>query len=108
MATPIPRLELDQLAPHLREPLGRQAERLGYFGDFFRCAAHQPAALLAFEAMSQALSEALPPSLTELVALTVAGLTEDSYLRQEHERQAARQGLSRPWIAAVLALDSDG
>lgn len=107
MSLPIPPLDLHQVDPRLQEKLGPCAERLGYFGDFFRCAAHQPEALLAFERLAEALRQALPPRLRELVALTVAAITEDHYGRHQREQMAERLGFSREWIAAVLAVDGD-
>ncbi len=42
----------DDLDPALREVLRARVERLGYLGEFFQCAAHQPAALVSLDALT--------------------------------------------------------
>ena len=68
----IPRLAADALPQNLAVMLRPRVERLGYLGEFFRCAAHQPAALVSFMAFTENLKHALPDRLTETVALTVS------------------------------------
>jgi alkylhydroperoxidase family enzyme len=104
----IPRLALDQLQPALAEKLRPRVERLGYLGEFFACAGHQPAPLAAFVDFTEALKQALPEHLTQLCALSVAGELGNDYERNQHERLARRLGLERAWIAAVNAREPDG
>ena len=108
MSERIPRLSLDELAPALAEKLRPRVARLGYLGEFFACAGHQPAALAGFVDFTEALKEALPARLTQLVALSVAGELGNDYERNQHERLARRLGLERAWIAAVKARDPEG
>lgn len=103
--SPIPRLELEELEPALAAVLGPRVRRLGYLGEFFRCAGHQPRALGAFVEFTEALRQALPDRLTELVALTAAGALGNDYERNQHERLARRLGMSRGWVAAVHERD---
>lgn len=107
MSARIPRLALDELAPELREKLTPRVARLGYLGEFFACAGHQPAALAGFVDFTEALKDALPPRLTELLALSVAGELGNDYERNQHERLARRLGLERAWIAAVNQRDPE-
>jgi len=104
----IPRLGLDQLEPALAEKLRPRVARLGYLGEFFACAGHQPAALAGFVDFTEALKQALPDRLTQLCALSVAGELGNDYERNQHERLARRLGLARAWIAAVNARDPEG
>jgi alkylhydroperoxidase family enzyme len=103
----IPRLALDALAPELREKLAPRVARLGYLGEFFACAGHQPEALAGFVDFTEALKDALPPRLAELLALSVAGELGNDYERNQHERLARRLGLTRTWIAAVNERDPE-
>lgn len=48
----------DELEPKLREALRPRVERLGYLGEFFRCAGHAPDVLRHFMAMTEALKQA--------------------------------------------------
>ncbi len=107
MSARIPRLALAELAPDLREKLRARVARLGYLGEFFACAGHQPAALAGFVDFTEALKEALPARLTQLLALSVAGELGNDYERNQHERLALRLGLERVWIAAVNARDPE-
>ncbi len=107
MSDRIVRLGLDELAPELAEKLRPRVERLGYLGEFFACAGHQPAALAGFVDFTEALKQALPARLTQLIALSVAGELGNDYERNQHERLALRLGLSRAWIAAVNERDPD-
>ena len=71
MTASIPRLSQEELTPELTAMLRPGIERLGYLGEFFKCAAHQPAALMSFMAFSEDLRHALSDRLIETVALTV-------------------------------------
>lgn len=97
----IPRLEMDELEPELAELLTPRVKRLGYLGEFFRCMGHQPGALRHFTQLTEELKEALPDNVTELVALTVATVMQNSYERHQHERLSEKLGFGRPWIAAA-------
>ena len=94
-------LDLADLPDDLRRQLAPRVQRLGYLGDFFRYCGHQPDALLHFYLFTEALKDALPPDLTEAVALTVAAASGNDYERAQHERLARRLGFSDPWIAAL-------
>ena len=107
MSDGIPRLSLDELAPELAGKLRPRVARLGYLGEFFACAGHQPAALAGFVDFTEALKEALPARLTQLLALSVAGELGNDYEKNQHERLARRLGLARAWIAAVNARDPE-
>ncbi len=106
IAVDIPRLEMDELTPELATALQPRVQRLGYLGEFFKCTAHQPRALLAFMQLTDALKDALPDRITEVVALTVAGELDNSYERHQHERLSRKLGFSDAWIRAVLALQA--
>ncbi len=106
MESPIPRLEMEQLDPRLRQALAARVARLGYLGEFFKCAALQPDSLLAFMQLTDALKKALPDRLTELVALTVTTATGNEYERNQHERLCERLGYDRSWTAAVTGRGS--
>jgi hypothetical protein len=103
----IPRLEFDQLAPALRAQLEPRVTRLGYLGEFFRCTGHQPDLLVPFMTMTEAFKKVLPDKLTELGALTVAGVMGNDYERNQHERLSFRLGFGKEWIADVNALAPD-
>jgi hypothetical protein len=100
----IPRLELSDLPLELAEALGPRVERLGYLGEFFKCAAHQPEALLSFMSFSEDLTQALPEELLEVVALTVSSVMHNRYEGHQHERLCRRLGFTDEWIHAVTAL----
>src|SRR5215204_5818821 len=103
--TAITALDFEQLDPELQRAVRLRYERLGYLGDFFRYTAHQPEALIAFDAFTDACKRALDPALAETVALTVATLLDNDYERNQHERFAVRSGLGRDWVAAIERLD---
>jgi alkylhydroperoxidase family enzyme len=101
----IARLRVEELEPALRRRLGPRVERLGYLGEFFAVAGHQPAAACAFIEFTEATKAALPVALAELVALTVAQSVGNAYELHQHERLAVRLGQSPDWVAAVERLD---
>lgn len=105
--TSIPRLAFDELDPALADALRPRYERLGYLGGFFAHMAHQPAALGAFDAFTEACKRALSDDLLEVVALSAATRLDNRYERHQHEQLAVRQGLGREWVAAVERLDPD-
>src|SRR5216684_1375113 len=104
MSELIPRLSSGEMPPDLAEYLRPRVERLGYLGEFFQCAAHQPKALLSFMVLTEDLRAALGENLTELVALTVSCLMENAYERVQHERRCLKVGLGKPWVRAVESL----
>lgn len=100
----IDRVQFEELPPELAQRLAPRVERLGYFGEFFQCAAHQPDALDAFMMFTEALQNALPKKLAEVVSLTVANWAGNAYERNQHERLSVRLGFGRDWVAAVNVL----
>ncbi len=108
MSELIPRLSPDEMPPELARHLRPRMERLGYLGEFFRCAAHQPRALLSFMAFTDDLKEALPDRLTELVALTVSGAMGNEYERVQHERLSLKLGFGEAWIREAEAVSPVG
>lgn len=108
MSRRIKRLEFDELAPTLQGVLAARVKRLGYLGEFFRCAGHQPALLAPFMTMTESFKSVLPDRLVETGALTVAGVMANDYERNQHERLSAKLGFGRDWIADVNRLDPDG
>lgn len=107
MSSKIERLEFDALAPAVQEVLRARVERLGYLGEFFKCAGHQPDVLVPFMQMTEALKQALPDRLTEVGALTVATLMGNDYERNQHERLSRKLGFGEAWIAAVEQVAPD-
>ena len=107
MSRLIPRLSYAELEPALAEALRPKVERLGYLGEFFQCAAHQPRALTSFHRLTEDLKEALPDNLTEVVALSVAELMGNAYERVQHERLALKLGFSETWVREVLSLKAE-
>jgi hypothetical protein len=103
----ITRIAYEDLPAELKAELAPRVERLGYLGDFFQYAAHQPAALLAFARFTEALRVALPTDVTEVVALTVATWTGNRYERHQHEQLCQKLGVERDWVADVIALEPD-
>ena len=108
MSSRIPRLEMNELAPKVRDALGPRVKRLGYLGEFFKCSGHNPDVLLPFMEMTEALKDALPDRLTEVGALTVARVMGNDYERHQHERLSEKLGFGRDWVAAVNCLDPAG
>ena len=107
MSRLIPRLSYAELEPTLAEALRPKVERLGYLGEFFQCAAHQPRALTSFHRLTEDLKEALPDNLTELVALSVAALMGNAYERVQHERLALKLGFTEAWVREVVSLKAE-
>lgn len=107
MSQSIPRLEMSALDPKLAEALGPRVKRLGYLGEFFKCAGHQPRSLLAFLEFTEALKDALPDNLTEIVVFSVACSAQNAYERHQHERLCEKLGFSRAWITAAMQLAPD-
>lgn len=108
MSKRIARLRLDELRSDLADYLrGTKVAPLGGIDEFFQCAGHSPDVLRTFMAFSEALGEALPKQLSEVVALTVAGLMESEYERNQHEQLCLNHGLAREWVAAVNRLAPD-
>lgn len=103
----IPRLELADMRADLAGYLEPRVKRLGYLGELFKCAGHAPDVLLDFMHFTDALKEALPDRLTEVGALTVAGLMSNDYERNQHERLSIRLGFGRDWVAEVNRLEPD-
>jgi hypothetical protein len=101
MSDRIPRLAMEDLAPDLAAALEPRVARLGYLGEFFRCAGHQPGALRAFVDFTEELRAALPDALTEVVALAVTSRLGNVYERNQHERLCAKLGFPDDWIRAA-------
>lgn len=107
MSERIARRQMRELTPELTAALRPRVERLGYLGEFFQCAANVPDALLAFDAFTTGLKQALPDRVTEVVALTVAAHLGNAYERHQHERLSARLGFSEDWIRDVETLQPE-
>lgn len=107
MSKRIPRLEMDELEPKLREALNARVERLGYLGEFFKCTGHAPDVLRHFMEMTEALKKTVPDKITETVALTIAVKAGNEYERNQHERLSSKLGFGKEWISAVEQLDPD-
>jgi alkylhydroperoxidase family enzyme len=103
----VPRISYDALPAQLREELAAKVKRLGYLGEFFQVAAHQPDALYHFNRFTEILKEALPHNLVELIALTLSTWSGNFYERVQHERLALMLGLSETWVKDVERLAPD-
>ena len=101
MSARIPRLALGDLDPELAAALAPRVERLGYLGEFFRCAGHQPGALKGFVTLTEELRRALPDDLTEVVALAVTTRLGNVYEQNQHERLCLKLGFAPEWIRAA-------
>ncbi len=101
----LPRISFQQLPAELAELLAPRVERLGYLGEFFQVAAHQPRALSHFVRFTESLKDALPDRLMELVALTTSTRLENDYERVQHERLSLKLGFSQEWIRAIERLE---
>jgi hypothetical protein len=100
----LPRLEKNEFPSDLVARLEPRIKRLGYLGEFFKCAAHQPEALAAFIDFTESAKEGLPKRLVEAVALTAAGWMSNAYERNQHERLCVRLGFGPDWVASVNRL----
>ncbi len=107
MSKAIPRLDLQDMPGGLAAALGPRVERLGYLGEFFRVAGHQPRALEAFVAFTESAKSDLPKELVEVIALTCAVRLGNAYECNQHERLSVRLGLGRDWVEAVERLNPD-
>jgi len=107
MSTTINRLSMDELRPDVAASLAARVERLGYLGEFFRLAGHQPDALIAFQQFTESSKAGLDKRHVELIALTVAAVVGNAYERNQHERLSIRSGFGRGWVEAVEALQPD-
>lgn len=103
----IPRVGPSRLPSKLAELFRPRIERLGYLGEFFQVTAHQPEPLFHFYRMTEELKTALPPNLTEVVALSSATLLDNRYERVQHERLSLKLGFSEAWVREVIALDPE-
>lgn len=108
MKNEIPRLPMKEMTPELQQSLGPRVDRLGYLGEFFQCAAHQPQALMSFMSFTEDLKDALPDNLTEVVALSVAMFMGNAYERVQHERLSLKLGFNPDWVREVISLTGDG
>ena len=106
--TAVRRIEFEELPGELAQALEPRVKRLGYLGEFFQCAAHQPEALLAFMAFTEASKHGLADNLVEVIALTCAGWMGNDYERNQHERLCLALGFDRGWVAQVNALAPEG
>jgi alkylhydroperoxidase family enzyme len=106
MQTP-PRIAFDDLPDGLKRELAPKVRRLGYLGEFFQVAAHQPESLEHFIRFTETLKDALPINLVELLALTISTSSGNAYERVQHERLALKSGLSEAWVRAAERLAPD-
>jgi alkylhydroperoxidase family enzyme len=97
----VPRIPFDDLPRGLQARLRPRVERLGYLGEFFQVAAHQPEALSHFIDFTEALKHGIEWRLVEVIALTVATETGNGYERVQHERLALQLGMTTPEIRAL-------
>lgn len=102
----IRRIPFEELEAGLQEELRPRVERLGYLGEMFQVAAHQPEALTTFHRLTDQLRSALPSEAAETVALTVAAATGNDYERHQHERLALKLGFSEEWIRSITSLEA--
>ncbi len=106
MAT-LKRLAFEDLPPALAAALDARVRRLGYFGEFFQCAAHQPEALKAFVDFTELAKAGVPKKLVEVVALSCGGWMGNAYEIHQHERLSIRSGFGHDWVRAVERLAPD-
>ena len=102
--TALRRVKWEELPASLVDALAPRVKRLGYFGEFFACGAHQPEALLAFIALTESAKAELPKNLVEVIALTCASTLGNEYERHQHEQLCLKLGLQRDWVQAVNQL----
>ena len=104
----VPRVGLGDMPPALAAALKPRVDRLGYLGEFFQVAGNVPDALAGFNTFTEACKAALPPRITEVIALTVATATGNDYERHQHERLSLKLGFGEDWVRAVVARCGDG
>lgn len=102
----IPSLGLEEMSPALRKAIEPRVARLGYLGDFFRYAGHQPEPLRAALDYSTTLRESMPPRIAEVVILTVSARAGNRYEQVQHEPLALRAGLSLEEVRALVHGDA--
>jgi alkylhydroperoxidase family enzyme len=109
-----PRIGYDDLPAVVRGRVEPRVARLGYLGEFFQVAAHQPEALVGFIDFTEALKSSLDWRLVEAVAFTVAARCENEYELVQHQRLASTLGMDEAQIRALSSgrpeegdLDSD-
>lgn len=107
MSSSLPRLELPDFPATLAASLEPRVKRLGYLGEFFKCAANHPRALAAFIEFTEAGRDGLSDRVVEVIALTCTAWMGNDYERNQHERLSIRLGFGREWVAAVNALEPD-
>jgi hypothetical protein len=107
MSSSLPRLELADFPAALAASLEPRVNRLGYLGEFFKCAANHPRGLAAFIDFTEASKGGLSDRLVAIIALTCTVWMDNEYERNQHERLSVRQGFGRDWVAAVNALKPD-
>ena len=103
----IPRLERGEMPVDLAAYLEPRVARLGYLGEWFRCAGNAPQVLLQFMHFTDALKDAVPLNVSEAVVLTVATLLDNPYERNQHERLCVRSGFGTAWVSEVERLAPD-
>jgi len=103
----IPRIPFEDFEPGLKESLRPKVERLGYCGEIWQIGANVPKSMLSFCNITEDLKDEIPMKIVELVALTVAGVMDNTYERNQHENLADKLGYGRDWIAAVNGLKAD-
>ncbi|NIB38354.1 hypothetical protein HBA55_02085 [Pseudomaricurvus alkylphenolicus] len=96
---------MEELPEDLSQYLAPRVERLGYLGEFFKCGAAKPQALLAFQQFTEESKRGQSKRLVEVVALTAAMALGNNYERNQHERLSIRLGFGRDWVTAVEACD---
>jgi alkylhydroperoxidase family enzyme len=101
------RFAFDELPADLAAALQARVARLGYFGEFFQCAAHQPDALKAFVDFTELAKAGVPKKLVEVVALTCAGWMGNAYEANQHERLSIRSGFGQDWLRALERLEPE-
>jgi hypothetical protein len=107
MSSSLPRLELADFPAALAASLEPRVKRLGYLGEFFKCAANHPRGLAAFTEFTEASKDGLPDRLVEIIALTCTVWMGNDYERNQHERLSVRLGFGRDWVASVSSLTPD-
>jgi len=107
MSQSITRLNMADFPEALQQALRPRVERLKYLGEFFRCAAHVPDALLGFIQFTESAKANLDKRTISLIALTVGALKKNAYEVHQHEQLASRLGFGADWIQQVEALRPD-